>query len=172
MKRYKRNIVKQYTQKKDVFYFGLGSIAKDFVPELKVRYNRGKLFLGKVSCSEDVANFIKKRYGVGQIELQEACIVLFLNHANEIIGYYKHTLGSINEAMADIRIIFSVALNCLATSIIISHNHTSRTLKPSVADIEITEQIEKAGTIMQIKLLDHIIVTKTGYYSFADHGKI
>jgi len=65
----------------------------------------------------------------------------------------------------DIRIIYSVALKCLATSIIISHNHPSNSAKPSKSDIKLTENLKKAGELLNIDLMDHIIITKESFYS-------
>jgi DNA repair protein RadC len=163
---------KVYKQTPDVLYLGLAGMIDNYIPELKVSYNRGQQFLGKVSKADEVADFIKKTYGKGQIELQEAFVVLYLNTANEIIGYYKHSKGAINATLVDSRIIFSVALNCLAVSIILSHNHPSGNIKPSSADIALTDKLQKAGEVLEIKVLDHVIVTKNDYYSFVDHGKL
>jgi DNA repair protein RadC len=163
---------RKYMPKQDVIYFGLAGIPKNFVPELKVRYNKGKLFLGKVTRSEEVATFIRKIYGDGEIELQEAFVILYLNTANEIIGYYKHTKGAIAATIVDTRIVFSVALQCLATRIILSHNHPSGNIQPSEADLHLTNKLEQAGELLEIRVLDHVIITKNNYYSFADHGKI
>lgn len=167
-----RKKARTYKQDKEILYFGLAGIPKNFVPEIKVRYNKGKVFLGKVTRSEEVATFIRKTYGDGEIELQEAFVILYLNTANEIIGYYKHTKGAIAATIVDTRIVFSVALQCLATSMILSHNHPSGNIQPSEADIRLTNKLEQAGELLEIRVLDHVIVTKNNYYSFADHGKL
>ena len=161
---------KPYKIQKEVIYSGLGGIPKDFIPEIKVRYNRGKMFLGKVKNSDDVASFIRKTYGQGKIQLQEAFIILYINQQNEIIGYYKHSVGTINATLADVRIIFAVALASLSIGIILAHNHPSGNTKPSEGDIELTEKMSEAGKLLNIKVLDHVIITKNSYYSFADNG--
>ena len=71
---------------------------------------------------------------------------------------------------ADLRLLFAVALQSLATSVILSHNHPSGNLSPSQADIALTKKIKEAGEVMNITLLDHIIITKEGYTSFQDEG--
>lgn len=172
MNKSKLNNSKTYKPKTDLLYFGLGAVVKNIIPELKVSYSRGKQFLGKVNSASDVADFIRTTYAKDQIELQEAVVILYLNTANEIIGYYKHSVGVINATLVDVRIVFSVALRCLATSMIVSHNHPSGSLKPSKMDIELTEDLAKAASTLQIQLLDHVIVTKYDYYSFADHNKL
>ncbi len=167
-KSYKSAKSKPYKLKNDIVYSGLGNIPTGFIPEIKVRYNRGKKFLGKVTKSTDVADFVRKIFGRGQIQLQEVFIVLYLNHQNEIIGYYKHSVGTINSAIIDVRLVFATALASLATSMVLAHNHPSGSLKPSEADLKITDKIIDAGKLLDIKVLDHVILTKSSYYSFAD----
>ncbi|MBL7731309.1 MAG: strawberry notch C-terminal domain-containing protein [Chitinophagaceae bacterium] len=149
----------------------LGETPDIDVPELAVSYTRsGKRLFGKITSSKDAADFIRETFGEGQVELQEQFIVLYLNQANEIIGYYKHSKGAINATVADIRIVLATALKALAVSMVIAHNHPSGNLKPSRADEQLTDKIKQGSSLMDIKLLDHIIVTKEGYYSFADEG--
>src|SRR5258706_7454887 len=152
----------------------LGNIPEIVIPELQVSYDRssGKQFLGSIYSPEDVAIFIKRTFGNGEIELQEHFIVLYLNQANNIIGYYKHSKGAINATIADIRIILGAALKCVAVSMVISHNHPSSNLKSSRADDELTAQVKAAAATHSIKLLDHIIVTKEGHFSYADSGML
>jgi predicted RNA methylase len=150
----------------------LGNIPEIVIPELQVTYDRssGKQFLGSIYSPEDVAIFIKQTFGKGEIELQEQFVVIYLNQAHNIIGYYRHSKGAINATVADIRIILATALQCVAVSMIISHNHPSGNLKSSRADDELTEQIKIAAATHSIKLLDHIIVTKEGHFSYANSG--
>jgi len=171
-KTYKRGKLKPYQLKNEMIYSGFGGIPKNFIPEVKIRYNRGKMFLGKISGSFDVAEFLRKTYELGKIQLQEAFVVLFLNQQNEIIGYYKHSVGSINSTIADVRIIFAAALSSLSTSMILAHNHPSGNTKPSEADKTLTIKMKEAGKLFDIAILDHIILTKYSYYSFADEGML
>jgi DNA repair protein RadC len=162
-----------YKSGKETVVFGLGLIPKEGVPEIKIRYNRTKkVFLGKVANSKDAADFIRKIYTRGSIELQESFIALYLNTANEILGYYKHTVGSINATIADVRLIFATALASASVGILVAHNHPSGNLAASQPDINLTKKLHEAGKILEIKLLDHIIITKNGYSSFADQGMI
>src|SRR5205809_5460713 len=103
----------------------LGDIPEIEVPELHVSYTRssGKFFLGHISQSKDVAEFLKRTFGKDELELQEQFVVLYLNQANAIIGYYRHTKGAINATLADIRIILGTALKCAAIALVICHNH-------------------------------------------------
>lgn len=160
-------------RRKGTATFGLGLIPKEGVPEIKIRYNKStKVFLGKVTNSKDAADFIRKTYSRGSIQLQESFIVLYFNRANEILGYYKHAIGGIAGVVGDIRLIYATALASASVGIILAHNHPSGNLNYSQADLEFTKKVRDAGKILDIQLLDHLIVTKTGYFSFADEGMI
>jgi DNA repair protein RadC len=157
--------------KKGTLIFGLGLIPKEGIPEIKIRYNRTKKpFLGKVTNSKDSYEFLKKVFDKRILQLQESFIVLYLNRSNQILGYYKHSLGGIAGTVADPRIIFATALASASSGIILSHNHPSGNLTASQADLDLTRKIKGGGKLLEIQLLDHVIVTKTGYFSFADEG--
>lgn len=96
--------------------------------------------------------------------------VLFLNRANRIKGFEIISQGGITGTVADPRIILKKALEYNATSIIITHNHPSGNIRPSRADEEITQKIKYAASFMDVRLLDHMIVSDDGYFSFADEG--
>lgn len=102
----------------------------------------------------------------------EAFAVLYLNRANKIIHFEMISKGGITGTIADPRIILKIALEHGATSIIISHNHPSGNLQPSKADEEITHKIREAAKLIDVVLLDHIIISEEGYYSFMDEGKL
>lgn len=149
----------------------LGETPEVNVPELAVSYTRSRQKdFGKITSSKDGADFIRNTFNEGEVELQEQFIVLYLNQANEIIGYYKHSKGAINATVADIRIILATALKSLAVSMVIAHNHPSGNLKPSRADEQLTAKIKESAALMEVRLLDHVIVTRHSYYSFADEG--
>jgi hypothetical protein len=142
------------------------------VPEIKVRFNRSKQkrFEGSIKSPIDTVRFIRKTFQRGSIELQEHFIVVYLNQANRVLGYYKHTIGGINEVTADARLIIAVGLKCTALSMILAHNHPSGNITPSKKDIEFTNSIKKAANSVGIRVLDHLIVTDTSYLSFKDEG--
>jgi len=143
------------------------------IPEIKVRFNKGRFFKLKdnlVHASQDVYRIFKSLVGLA-IETQEFMLFLFVNRRNEIIGYYKHTIGGQNSCIIEIKQVVSMALKCIATGVIMCHNHPSGTLVPSQADQEITEKLSKALKYYDISILDHLIITKDrGFYSFADKG--
>jgi DNA repair protein RadC len=165
--------IKPYREGKEKIVFGLGLIPKEGVPEIKIRYNRSsKIFLGKVTNSKDAANFIRKIYDRGTLQLQESFVVVYVNRVNEILGYYKLSKGGIAGVVADPRLIFATAIASASSGMVLSHNHPSGNLTPSQADIDLTRKIKEGGKLLEIQLLDHLIITKTGYYSFADESMI
>lgn len=96
--------------------------------------------------------------------------VMCLNRANRMIGKHKISQGGISGTVIDTRIILRKALDSSAVSMILCHNHPSGSIKPSDADIKITEKVKNAAEIMELKVLDHVIVSTKGYFSFADEG--
>lgn len=96
--------------------------------------------------------------------------VVFLNRANRVIGVYDASSGGITGTVADPRLILAAAIKSLAVSIILSHNHPSGNLKPSKADEDLTTKIKEAAKYHDIRVIDHMIITSEGYYSFADEG--
>ncbi|MDQ3047429.1 MAG: DNA repair protein RadC [Bacteroidota bacterium] len=96
--------------------------------------------------------------------------LLMLSRANEVIRKEQISKGGVAGTVVDTKIIFKAAIETYASSIIICHNHPSGNLKPSDADIRLTKNIKEAGKVMEIPLLDHIIFTDNGYYSFGDEG--
>lgn len=96
--------------------------------------------------------------------------ILFLNRSNRVISRMKLSQGGISGTVTDIRIIMKKAVEYLASGIIVCHNHPSGNLNPSEADSKITHKIKEAGNLMDIQLLDHLIISGTTYFSFADNG--
>jgi DNA repair protein RadC len=96
--------------------------------------------------------------------------VLYLNRSNRIIEHYKLSQGGISGTVTDIRLILKRALELLATSLIICHNHPSGNIQPSEQDKQITEKLKAAAIQMDLKLLDHLILADNLYYSFCDEG--
>lgn len=142
-------------------------------PEIEVSYSRsGREAEVNINGSRSAADYIRSVFRKGEIELQEQVIVVYLNNANNVIGFYRHTKGTITGGTADARIILGVALKCLCVKMIIAHNHPSGVLKPSPADIDFTRRLKESAKLMEITLLDHIIITRDGYYSMSDNGDV
>ena len=106
---------------------------------------------------------------IGELPHEEFWII-FLNNANKIQLKTQMSKGGITGTLVDTRLIFKRALELAATGLILCHNHPSGTLKPSASDINLTNKIKKGGEVLDIKVLDHIIITEEKYYSFADEG--
>jgi len=123
--------------------------------------------LQKISCSKDALNIFQPL--LGDLAHEEFWI-LFLNRANFILGKSQVSKGGMSGTIADPRMIFKAALNHKASSIILCHNHPSGNTKPSEADIRLTKNLAESGKLLEISVLDHLIVTQNGFYSFADEG--
>ena len=104
--------------------------------------------------------------------MHEEFWIIFLNRANGIIGKKQISVGGMSGTVADPRMIFKAALDQKAVSIILCHNHPSGNNQPSAADVKLTKNISEGGKVLEITVLDHIIVTQHGFYSFADEGQI
>lgn len=124
----------------------------------------------KVTSSKDIYNILKQVWDENKIDMLEEFKVIFLNRANRVTGVYDASSGGITGTVADPRLILAAAIKSLSVSIVLSHNHPSGNLKPSRADEELTLKIKEAASYHDIKVLDHIIITREAYYSFADEG--
>lgn len=142
------------------------------IPEIKIQYKRGDIENLSLKSPNDVYNCLMKFYEQDTIEYYESSIILYLNQANNVIGWYKLSQGGITGTVIDVRTMFTIALQCGATGIIMSHNHPSGSLKPSDADRQITRKCVEAGKFLDIKLIDHLIVCPSGYYSFQENNEI
>lgn len=121
----------------------------------------------KITSSKDVFEMMKP----SMMDLpHEEFWLLMLNRANSVIKKELISRGGVAGTVVDTKIIFKTAVDNHASSIIICHNHPSGNLKPSEADLKITKNIKEAGKIMEIALLDHLIITENGFYSFVDEG--
>ncbi|MFN4286114.1 MAG: RadC family protein [Lacibacter sp.] len=120
-----------------------------------------------VRSSGDIARYLQSRL---QDKTIEVFAVAFLNRANKINHLEIISTGGITGTVADPRVILKKALEYNAVSIVLCHNHPSGSLRPSQADTQLTQKIREAAAFLDIQLLDHIIVSEEGYYSFADEG--
>ncbi len=106
---------------------------------------------------------------IGELPHEEFWI-LYLNNSNKVLSKAQQSKGGITGTMVDVRLVFKAALELGATAIILCHNHPSGALVPSEADRHITKKLKLAGESLDVKVLDHLIVTETKYYSFVDEG--
>lgn len=123
-----------------------------------------------IQSSKDAAALLRKTWDENRIDFIEQFKVIFLNRANKVLGIFEASSGGVSGTVVDPKLVFVAAIKANACGIIISHNHPSGNLKPSVEDEQLTSKIKCGGAFLNIKLLDHIIITSEGYFSFADEG--
>jgi DNA repair protein RadC len=121
----------------------------------------------KITGSKDVFNLMQPI--IGDLSHEEFW-VLFLNNSNKVLAKHQISKGGMTATVVDVRLLFKQALELFSVAIIVCHNHPSGKLKPSDADLQLTQKIKNAGTTLDIKLLDHLIITEKAYFSFADEG--
>ena len=121
----------------------------------------------KITSSRDAAHTMQVI--IGHLEHEEFW-VLYLNNSNKIVAKVQISKGGLTATLVDVRLVFKSALEVAAVGIIVCHNHPSGKLQPSTADKQLTSKIKAAGITLDIKLLDHLIITEKAYFSFADEG--
>jgi DNA repair protein RadC len=133
------------------------------------RRRHSSLILDKkrVRTSNELAEFLKASL---KDHPYEVFAVVFLNRSNKIKHFEIISKGGLTHTIVDPRIVFLKALEVQATSLVLCHNHPSGSLRPSRADEEITAKLKSAGKLLDINVIDHLIVSDEGYYSFADEG--
>ena len=133
------------------------------------RQASSSLLKSSIKSSNDIAEYLRIKL---QDNYTEVFAVVFLNKANRINSFEIISTGGITGTVADPRVILKKALEVDATSIVLCHNHPSGSLKPSKADEDLTLKIKEAAKYFDIRVMDHIIVSEDGFFSFADQGLI
>lgn len=144
---------------------------KTTIPEIKLKRVKTSFKKAKITSSDSASAFARQFY-FDDLTLYESFFIILLNNANNTIGYVKISQGGLTSTLADSRIIAKYCIDSLATAVILIHNHPSGQTKPSQGDKEVTEKIKRTLNIFDCKVLDHIILTETDYYSFADNKLI
>ncbi len=121
----------------------------------------------KITSSKDVANIFTPKLSD---LLHEEFWILLLNRSNSVIDTIKISQGGVSGTVIDTKLILKPAIDKLASSVILCHNHPSGNLKPSGEDIKVTEKAKNAAELMDIKIIDHLIISNLGYFSFLDEG--
>ncbi|MFN8290187.1 MAG: JAB domain-containing protein [Chitinophagaceae bacterium] len=124
----------------------------------------------KITSSSTAYDILMEAWDMNKIELVEQFSILLLDRSNSCIGISTISQGGISACVVDPKVVFATALKARASSIILAHNHPSGNLKPSEADKTITKSLVAGGHILDLRVLDHLIVTPRSYYSFADEG--
>ena len=122
----------------------------------------------KITTSEDAYKILVSHWDENKLDFIEQTKILLLNNAGRVLGITDISTGGLTHTIVDPRLVFVASLKANATSIILAHNHPSANLKPSEADLKITLQIMEAGKLLNIEVLDHLIITSEGVYSFCD----
>ena len=144
------------------------------IPEIDISIIDKTEFIGKdliIKSSKDAYAIFDEIWDKAKISVQEEMNVLYLNKGNKVIGYYRHTKGGIDGTIIDKEMISGIAVKCLAKAVIIAHNHPSNVLKPSQADLIMTNELNAALLLFNITLLDSLIIGTNDYYSLKDEGK-
>ena len=144
---------------------------KDSIGVFSIKKEKTSFLKAKITSSKDAADFIRQFYG-DDMEVYESFYLLLLNRQNITEGYVKISQGGTAGTVTDIKIILKYAIDSLASGVIIAHNHPSGNLQPSESDITVTRKTKDALLLVDIKLLDHIIMTADNFHSFADNGLV
>lgn len=137
--------------------------------ELGIRRNASGIKKDLVTKSGDIANYLRATL---EYRKQEVFAVVFLNRGNKVTHLEIISEGGLTGTVADPRVILKKALENDATSLVLCHNHPSGSLRPSKADEILTQKIKQAAAFLDISIMDHIIVSNEGYFSFADEGML
>ena len=148
------------------------SNVKNFVSEISVSYSHTYKRKIKVTDAYSAEKTLRKMWDTQLMNIQEQFCVLFLNNANEVVGFRCLSSGTLTSSLVDFKILFGLACKSLSSGIIIAHNHPSGKLKPSKADLDLTQKVKEAGNILGINLLDHIILTNNSFTSLANEHYI
>lgn len=144
------------------------------LPELRIKVERkdgdGQIY--QVKSSNDAANYFRTIFNADTILWTEESAMICLNRANEIVGCFKVSSGGTASTIMDAKVIFVQALNACAHSIILAHNHPSGNRTPSDNDIKLTKRLVKGADLLDMRVLDHIILTDKSHLSMADEGYI
>lgn len=145
---------------------------KSNLPEISLKLKKGETLNVQIKCSNDIANVLRQIWDNDSLPIYESVICIFLNRQNRTLGWLKVSQGGISGTVCDVRLILSTALNCLASGIILAHNHPSGNLQPSEQDNKLVKKLNDGASIIDMKLLDSIILTEDSYYSYADNSNI
>ena len=137
------------------------------IAEVQVNYLPKKQKQLKISCSGDSESFFRSVWS-DQISYREEMYVALLNRANMILGYNRLSVGGTSSTIVDVKMLMQLLLKTNTHAFILAHNHPSGNLKASHQDKELTKKVQAASKLLDIQLLDHMILSGSGYLSMAD----
>ena len=144
----------------DLFNYNLAEITVNYSTKVKAADRP------RVRSSQDADQLLRLVFP--SLEHVEYFFIICLNRANQVLGFHQVSKGGITGTVTDVRVIFQVAIKTNSSCLILAHNHPSGNLQPSEADLKITRKIKDAGTLLDIPVLDHLILSQDGYMSMAD----
>lgn len=126
----------------------------------------------QISTAENAYDVFLSAWDMNKIDLVEQFMILLVDRGNRVLGVSNISTGGISACLVDPKIVFATALKAKASGIIMAHNHPSGNLKPSNADIALTDKLKEGGRFLDIQVMDHLIVTPQSFFSFANEGLI
>src|SRR5690606_6770385 len=126
----------------------------------------------KVSKASEVYNLLLQSWDMNKIDIVEHFKIVLLNRAGKVLGVSTISTGGLSGTVVDLKLLFAIALKAGASEIILAHNHPSGRLEPSTQDKAITRKIVEAGRLLELPVVEHLIISREGYYSFAEEGLI
>lgn len=126
----------------------------------------------QISTSQQAYEILIAHWPLGRIDFLEEFKIILLNRRNKVLGLAEISIGGVSGTLADPKVIFAIALKSGASGVILCHNHPSQELEPSKEDMALTQKLKQGGKLLDISILDHLIISKDSFYSFADEGVI
>ncbi|MBW0161798.1 MAG: JAB domain-containing protein [Sediminibacterium sp. Gen4] len=141
------------------------------VAEIQISYKPAISDKPVIKSALDAYTIMRKYFNPETIAYKEQLVIMYLNNEGRVIGVYGLSEGGTKYTIVDIKIVFAIALNTASSAFIIAHNHPSGSLKPSQADIDLTNRLKEAAKFMDIRLLDHLIISPFGreFFSFENN---
>ncbi len=121
---------------------------------------------------ESVIEYLREIWDPRTLELTEDFVILCLNGSHQILGWVRISRGGLGSSLVDPRVIFAIALQTASSALVLAHNHPSGNLEPSPEDRRVTDHLIEAGKLLNIRVLDHVILTREGAFSFQENGLI
>lgn len=150
-------------------------LPRKFIPEIEliVAMHDAPDVYYILKSSKDAYEISQEVFNKGLMIFKEEAFIIALNRANKAVGWYRISSGGVSGTIIDPKIVFTCLLNCPGTTgFLLMHNHPSGKLTPSEADNRITKKLKDGGALLDIALMDHLIVSMDGYYSYADEGML
>ena len=143
------------------------------IPQIRLSYVADvNIEVTKVNSSTECADLLRASFEDGEMDYREYFKVMYLNRSYKPLGIHTISMGGTVSTIVDTKMIFTGALLANAQSIILCHNHPSGNLRPSIQDDALTKRAVEAGKLLDLPVIDHIILSSSSYYSYADEGRI